>query len=544
MKDATLAPTYASFDYIIIGGGTSGCALAATLSQNATVLVLERGGSPYENPTATDIGNFGNSVFNITPNSWSQLFISEDGVYNTRPRVLGGGSVLNAGFYTRASNDYLEEAELEMEEVKAAYEWVERKLVFEPHVMEWQSAFIDGLLESGVNPYNGFTYDHIYGTKIGGTIFDRAGHRHSAANLLEYANPDNIVVYLHASVHKILFTTTGSKRPKAYKVIYQDANGVLHKVKLADNAMSEVILSAGAMGSPHLLMLSGVGPKAHLAAHGVKPVVLDHPMVGQGMCDNPMNPVFVPSLEPVEISLIQSVGITKFGNYIEGGSGVSLSYDLTRTFFDGVLNLFNETSRTTSRQILTQSITTFLESMDLGFKGKISTNGIVQKVAGPASRGHMELKNTNPDDNPSVTFNYYQEPEDLNKCVKGLNIVMNVINSKAFSKYKPIGVTARELLNLILSLPGNLRPRHVSSTFDLKQYCIDTVMTMYHYHGGCQVGKVVDKNYKVLGIDSLRVIDGSTFLKSPGTNPQATVMMLGRYMGQKILRARADFRGN
>jgi len=209
MKDATLAPKNASFDYIIIGGGTAGCALAATLSQNASVLVLERGGSPYENPTATDMGNSVNTLLNNTPNSWSQLFISEDGVYNTRPRVLGGGSVINGGFYSRAGNDYVEEAEWEMEEVEAAYEWVEKKLVFEPQVIEWQKAFKDGLLEAGESPDNGFTYDHIYGTKIGGTIFDRAGHRHTAANLLEYANPNRIVVYLHASVHKVLFTTEG-----------------------------------------------------------------------------------------------------------------------------------------------------------------------------------------------------------------------------------------------------------------------------------------------------------------------------------------------
>ena len=94
-------------------------------------------------------------------------------------------------------------------EVEAAYEWVEKKLVFEPQIKGWQTAFIDGLLEAGVTPYNGFTYEHIYGTKVGGTIFDRDGHRHTAADLLEYANPNTIVVYLHASVHKILFTTKG-----------------------------------------------------------------------------------------------------------------------------------------------------------------------------------------------------------------------------------------------------------------------------------------------------------------------------------------------
>lgn len=209
MKDATFAPTFARYDYVIIGGGTSGCALAATLSQNATVLVLERGGSPYENPTATDIQNFATTLSNTSPKSWSQLFVSEDGVYNTRARVLGGGSVLNAGFYTRAGDDYVKEAEWKSDEVEAAYEWVENKIAFEPPVMGWQTALKDGLLEAGEFPYNGFTYNHTYGTKIGGTIFDNVGQRHTAANLMEYANSDTVAVYLHATVHKILFTTKG-----------------------------------------------------------------------------------------------------------------------------------------------------------------------------------------------------------------------------------------------------------------------------------------------------------------------------------------------
>ncbi|XP_013618936.1 PREDICTED: protein HOTHEAD-like isoform X2 [Brassica oleracea var. oleracea] len=542
MKDATFAPTFARYDYVIIGGGTSGCALAATLSQNATVLVLERGGSPYENPTATDIQNFATTLSNTSPKSWSQLFVSEDGVYNTRARVLGGGSVLNAGFYTRAGDDYVKEAEWKSDEVEAAYEWVENKIAFEPPVMGWQTALKDGLLEAGEFPYNGFTYNHTYGTKIGGTIFDNVGQRHTAANLMEYANSDTVAVYLHATVHKILFTTKGRPRPKAYGVIFQDENGVLHKAELAKNAMNEVILSAGAIGSPQLLMLSGVGPMAHLAAHGIKPVVLDHPMVGQGMADNPMNAIFIPSPTPVEVSLIQAVGITKFDSYIEGASGVIFSYSWTRNYFDGVLNYLNETSRTTtSTPLSTQSITDFFRSIDPLFNATTQAGVILQKVAGPVSRGHLELRNTNPYDNPSVRFNYYQEPEDLKKCVEGITTIIKVINSKAFSKFKYPEATIPGLLDLILNVPTNLRPRHVTSVFNLKQFCIDTVMTIWHYHGGCQIGRVVDKNYKVLGIDGLRVIDGSTFLKSPGTNPQATVMMLGRYMGQKILKEREAF---
>ncbi|CAF2047877.1 unnamed protein product [Brassica napus] len=146
LRDATSAPTLSHYDYIVIGGGTAGCALAATLSQNATVLLLERGGSPYDNPLATDIGNFLNTFLNTTPNSWSQLFISEDGVFNSRARVLGGGTVINAGFYSRAEADFVAESGWDREEVEAAYEWVEKKLVFEPQIKGWQTAFIDGLL--------------------------------------------------------------------------------------------------------------------------------------------------------------------------------------------------------------------------------------------------------------------------------------------------------------------------------------------------------------------------------------------------------------
>lgn len=87
---------------------------------------------------------------------------------------------------------------------------------------------------------------------------------------------------------------------------------------------NEIILSAGAIGSPQLLMLSGVGPAQHLRGHKIK-VVMDQPMVGQGMSDNPMNAIVIPSPLPVEISLIQVVGITRSESYIEAASG---SFDL------------------------------------------------------------------------------------------------------------------------------------------------------------------------------------------------------------------------
>lgn len=154
---------------------------------------------------------------------------------------------------------------------------------------------------------------------------------------------------------------------------------------------------------------------------------------------------------------------------------------------------------------------------------------ILEKIMGPISTGHLELRTRDPNDNPSVTFNYFKESQDLERCVQGISIIEKIIESKAFSKFRFDSLPFPALLNMTASSPINLLPKHENASTSLEQYCKDTVMTIWHYHGGCQVSRVVDKDYKVIGIDALRVIDGSTFNYSPGTNPQATVMMLGRY---------------
>ena len=153
---------------------------------------------------------------------------------------------------------------------------------------------------------------------------------------------------------------------------------------------------------------------------------------------------------------------------------------------------------------------------------------IFEKVIGPISTGHLELRNTDPNENPLVTFNYFQDPRDLERCIQGMSTIEKIIDSKAFSPFKYTNMSVSMLLNMTANSPVNLLPKHTNTSMSLEQFCRDTVMTIWHYHGGCQVGRVVDNDYKVLGVHALRVIDGSTFNHSPGTNPQATVMMLGR----------------
>lgn len=537
MHQATTAPSVSYYDYIIIGGGTAGCPLAATLSQNASVLLLERGGSPYGNINITNLDAFGAALSDLSPSSPSQRFVSEDGVVNARARVLGGGSCLNAGFYTRAGPDYVRLAGWDARLVNESYQWVEKVVAFQPPMRQWQSAVRDGLVEAGILPYNGFTYDHLYGTKIGGTIFDPHGHRHTAADLLQYANPSGLTVLLHAPVHQILFRRRGRTQPKAHGIIFADANGVSKRAYLNRGSKNEIIVSSGALGSPQLLMLSGVGPRRQLRAHNIT-MVLDQPMVGLGMSDNPMNAIFVPSPQPTEVSLIQVVGITHNGTYIESACGENFAGGARTQDYGMFSPKIGQLSTVPPKQRTQAALDKAIEDMQSLPQSAFVGGFILEKIMGPISTGHLELTSRSPNDNPRVTFNYFKDPRDLQRCVDGLKIIETVIESRAFSTFRFDSLSIVTLLNMTANSPVNLLPKHSNVSRSLEQFCKDTVMTIWHYHGGCQVARVVDRDYKVIGIDSLRVIDGSTFRNSPGTNPQATVMMLGRYMGVRLMRER------
>ncbi|EFJ36204.1 hypothetical protein SELMODRAFT_404769 [Selaginella moellendorffii] len=479
MSEPSVQLKWNSYDYIIVGGGTAGCPLAATLSQRFKVLVLERGGFP--DPISTRRDSFLLTYENqLGSNTLVQGFVSTDGVRNGRARVLGGGSSINAGFYNRASPQTIADMGLDGSLANASFQWVERIVASFPELGPYQRAFRQSLLEAGVTPDNGASYDFQVGTQTGGTNFDSQGFRRPASICLF---TPIVRTWTFCSTHKL---SSSFSKVQSLRV---------HNVHNVPNRQIQgfELMECGALGSPQLLLLSGIGPADHLTAMGIK-VVLNATGVGQQMRDNPTTRLVILSPSPVESSLVQAVGITAaFGTYIEAASGAAAA-------------------------------------AIPGAPVEQACFGVHDTIVGDLfASGQLDVR-----DNPIVTFNYFQNPQDLATCVAGVNRVEEAVLTNAFRPFVfdiqplPSGGT--------VGSPNRRNPAFAPTlNATIATYCVTNVATIWHYHGGCVVGQVVDSDYRVLGTQGLRVVDGSTFVFSPGTNPQATVMMLGRYVGVKIL---------
>ncbi|KQK16886.1 (R)-mandelonitrile lyase-like isoform X2 [Brachypodium distachyon] len=522
------------YDYIVVGGGAAGCPLAATLAGpgGGRVLLLERGGAPSEFPALATAGGFVRTLALADPSPESdapaQAFSSEDGVANVRARVLGGGTAINAGFYSRAHPSWFqgqgegaEVTDWDMRLVNASYEWVEQELAFQPEVHGWQAAVRAALLEANVTPWNGFTVEHVTGTKIGATTFDASGRRHSAADLLAFARPGRLHVAIRATVTRIIINPIdpaarrGRSRPAvaAVGVVYQDRLLQQHHALLRPGG--EVILSAGALGSPQLLLLSGIGPASDLTSLGI-PNSADAPDVGKHMFDNPRNGISIIPSVPIDHSLIQVVGIPSANgtaSYLEAASYIVPLAPMLRP----------------AGPFISPSSPLY-----------VTMATIMEKVPGPLSEGSLWLSSPNPLETPAVRFNYFSRPEDLAQCVVGVRRVAQVLRSRTMDIFRSTvgsssqgrrGPVRRDFRIVGATLPVDWSTNNTA----VADFCRRTVTTLWHYHGGCVVGKVVDRDFRVIGTRALRVVDGSTFSVTPGTNPQATVMMMGRYVGQKMV---------
>lgn len=471
---------------------------------------------------------YGFSLLNTDEySSVAQSFISGEGVTNHRGRVLGGSSAINGGFYSRASADFVKRVGWDVELVEDAYRWVESRVVFPPELTPWQFVAEFGFLEAGIFPYNGYTLEHLEGTKIGASVFDNYGTRHTSADLLEAGHVENLTVLVNSTVRNLLFCNHSEPlRPLCRKALHSRklswpkkvtystlpldffsifvgdnnetracgitfirSNGSLEEsyeayLNYANDStlFGEVILAAGSLGSPQMLLLSGIGPPEHLKKFNIS-LLSDLRGVGRGMQDNPCMALLADAKPQDRLP--------------EPPVVAGIAHDLKFIIEAGILPISLNATRMP----------------------------VAVKYAFPASRGRLKLNSTDPRQNPTVTFNYLSKEEDMKACIEMAQLLQSVVRSQAISLF--LGVEHKE--------------DELSGEEELAEFCKQNVRTFYHYHGGCGVGSVVDEDYRVYGVKGLRVVDGSTFLESPGTNPMATLMMLGRYQGIKILRERGQF---
>ncbi|XP_021834534.1 (R)-mandelonitrile lyase 1-like [Prunus avium] len=501
-SDPELEGTY---DYIVVGGGTSGCSLAATLSEKYSVLVLERGTIPTEYPNLLTTDGF---VYNLQQEDNGQTpvqrFVSGDGIDNVRGRVLGGTSMINAGVYARANISFYKQSGIEwdMDLVKKAYKWIEDTIVFRPNWQQWQALAGHGLFQAGISPHNRFSLNHKPGIRLTGSTFDNHGTRHAADELLNNGNANNLRVGVDATVENIIFLNS-RRALSAVGVVYSDAKGQSHQAFV--HSKGEVILSAGTIGTPQLLLLSGVGPESYLSSLKIK-VNHDNPYVGQYVYDNPRNFVNILPPKPPKPSYVTELGITD--DFYQ--CSISMSNYSTPPF-----SLFPSPS-------YPLPTSTFAH--------------IVNKISGPLSYGYVTLRSSiDARVAPNVKFNYFSNPTDLSHCVSGMKNIGNFLRTNNLKPYR-----AHPHLPGIdgFNFFGKPLPKNQSDDASFEKFCRDTVASYWHYHGGCLVGKVVDDRLRVMGIDSLRVVDASTFPSMPASHPQGFYMMLGRYMGIKIMQDR------
>ncbi|KAI3927356.1 hypothetical protein MKX01_027587 [Papaver californicum] len=422
-----------TFDYIIVGGGASGCTLAATLSNEFSVLLVERGGSPYGNPLISESKNYGLALMQTNEfSSISQSFV----------KSIGGSTSINSGFYGRASKDFIERIGWDEKLVREAYEWVESNIVFQPNHSE---SFVE--IEDLI-PSNGVSLEHVAGTKIGGTIFDGFGNRHSSLDLPSAGNVNRTNVLLNSTVKSIILNHNG-KQPTTSGIRFMKSDGSddkiyevhLHPEKDILLVSGDVILSAGAMGSPQILMLSGIGPHEHLKHFNIS-TLINLPEVGNNIKDNPCISLLIDSPKTLIPDTPQIVGIT-------------------------------------------QDFPIIIQSVNRNVKQNETKLTFVAK-----------LTNTDPRKNPLVRVNYLAEKRDLDKCINMSHLLENVVLTNS--------------IKLFLKSKQNETIKK-SSSEELRELCKKNVRTYYHYHGWCGIGFA-------------------------GTNPMATVLMLGRYQGMKIIK--------
>ncbi|RYP53508.1 hypothetical protein DL768_001545 [Monosporascus sp. mg162] len=580
-RDTTDPTLLDEYDFIIVGGGTTGLVLANRLSESGDqkVLVLEAGLHPdvlamHEAPGAVEF--LGGTIMDWNFYTEPQEHMDGRVLAYHRGRGLGGSSAINGIFYGRGSASVYDHwAELGnpgwgWEDVYPAFikgtrfnppnlgvsynqtyqTWDAEaysdgplEIGFQGFVPPSSTAFIEACEAVGIPLVKDLNTGNGIGVKQGTGALTSKYRRSSAYDYYKAASDrPNLTVMHNSPVQQITFTKDTPGKPRASGVVFIDHTAARHHTIAAKK---EVIVTLGTFQSPQMLMVSGIGPEATLKKHDIEPVLINE-NVGQHMMDHNVFSIMaevIPEASTHQLMFDTANVEAIQEEYYTNGTGVytapggmtngfqGLSDEELESIGAGAVVEFGLTNRSTV-EFLFESFfypgglgPTFMPSFD----GSYISVTVSSMVA--LSKGNITIRSSSMADAPVINPNYYAHPADRAVAIHGFRDARKILAHPAFAPFT-VGPNHGEVS------PG----ADVSSDDEdaIWEYVKATTIPNWHASGTCRMlpkedGGVVDSRLRVYGVEGLRVVDSSIMPTVPDVNIAGPVYMLGEN-GARIIR--------
>lgn len=534
-----------AFDYVIVGGGAAGCVLAARLSEDprVSVVLLEAGGTP-RSPWIEIPAAFGKTWKDPRFN-WNFATQPEPGTHDRRIAVprgksLGGSTLINGSIFVRGqAQDYDGWAQSgargwSFEEVLPYFRRLERFIDDTPDALRGRDGpldvvrvrerhpLLDAFIEAGIeaghprNPdYNG-TSQEGFGYY---QVTQRAGRRWSAyrAYLEPAMRRPNLTVRTHAQAMRVLI-----EDGRAAGIVYRRA-GRDETLR----AKAEVVLAAGAVQTPQLLELSGIGDGKLLSRHGIE-VVLDAPGVGANYQDHFATRMNWRVTKPITLNE-QTRGwrlALAVADYVLRRRGI---LTLATGLAHGFVRTRPECETPDIQYFFVHA--SYADAADRKLDREPGmTIGVTQLR--PQSRGSIHIGSPDPFAMPEIRPNFLADPQDQDCLVAGMHMAREIMSQAPMEAFRGAELN-----------PGPA----VASDADLLDFARRTGQTIYHPIGTCAMGSgpeaVVDPQLRLRGIKGLRVADASVMPRIVSANTMAAVMMIAERASDLIHEERAGRTG-
>jgi choline dehydrogenase len=521
------------YDYIVVGGGSAGCIAAAELAGDPelSVLLLECGEPAEDNPETLRADGYKDAFANDRL-IWERFSTHQPGcggrrIFMGSGRGLGGSGSVNGMVYTRgAREDFAEWPDgWQWEDLAPDFQALESRLRIRRRD---GTAFTEASIAAG--QVAGFRRkSDLNDGDLSGVLgyewmnYEQDSRRSSYVAFLKDQSHGNLVIETGAHARRIL--VDDAKR--VIGVEYQ-RDGALHSVRLR----REAILCAGALESPKLLMLSGIGPRDELESQGIQPI-LDLPGVGQNLHDHPNVTLFFLGKRPVDCNYPQLYGFHRANPHSDLPAGQS---DTCYVFYPARSSMREAMLRLLPGILLPQPLYRF-RPLRAAIRGLVQLwfalppvrkfverlYGIVLILGKPRSRGRLGLASTDAREQARLDPAYFEDPVDMETMVRGVLLARRMGGAEPLTEWG-----SKELI------PG----KRNASRAKIARWIAKNAMTTYHFAGTCRMGgdpnAVVDRYLRVHGIEGLRIADASVIPTTPVSALNAPSMLIGYRVAQFI----------